>query len=231
MRIAAGLAVRRAADGGLRRRPRARRSACVRGTGTRDGFFYRSWKEHAGSACMTLGADGSYSLAYDLGDGNLVAGLGWAHRLPRPPDRLSRRGVRAWDQQLPRAVRLVDRSAGRILRRRQLGQRGFTPPGEGALVLGTVETDGGTYEIYRTTRVDGPSIRGTATFDQFWSVRTVRRPHGRRPDDHLANHVEAFAPPRHGAGHDELPGHGHRRLRQHRALEAWRCGRSSPVAF
>jgi endo-1,4-beta-xylanase len=54
----------------------------------------------------------------------------------------------------------------------------FTPPGEDAAVLGTVDSDGGSYRLYRTQRVEKPSIRGTQTFYQYWSVRTERRPQG-----------------------------------------------------
>ena len=49
----------------------------------------------------------------------------------------------------------------------------WRPPGSEAIA--TVEIGDSTYDVYVTERVNQPSIDGTATFKQYWSVRKGKR--------------------------------------------------------
>ena len=52
----------------------------------------------------------------------------------------------------------------------------WRPPGGQS--RGTINVDDGTYDIYVTDRINQPSIDGTSTFKQFWSVRTQKKTQG-----------------------------------------------------
>jgi endo-1,4-beta-xylanase len=55
---------------------------------------------------------------------------------------------------------------------------GTYDPSSAATVKGSVTADGSTYKILQTTRTNQPSIDGTATFQQYWSVRAGKRSSG-----------------------------------------------------
>ena len=166
--------------------------ACVRGTGIHDGYFYTSWRD-SDPACMTLGEAGNYRVTWDLAAvrGNIVVGKGWK---TGSTTRTVGYRAAAFEPGANGYLTLYGWTTDPLIEYYVVDSWGaeFTPPGENAAVLGTVESDGGTYRIYRTQRVEKPSIRGTQTFYQHWSVRAGRRPQGVDNTITFANHVAAW---------------------------------------
>ncbi|UZP42861.1 hypothetical protein NXS19_010677 [Fusarium pseudograminearum] len=62
-------------------------------------------------------------------------------------------------------------------------------PGSQAQHRGTVYTDGDTYDLYMSTRVQQPSIDGVQTFNQYWSIRRNKRTSG---SVNMQNHFNAW---------------------------------------
>jgi len=171
--------------------PAGAQQVCSNGTGNQGGYFWTFFRD-TGSGCMTLGEAGNYSVNWSLGSsGNLVVGKGWQ---TGSTSRVVGYNAGGFNPGTNGYLTLYGWSTNPLVEYYVVDNWGsnFTPPGSGVQSLGTVNTDGGSYRIYRTQRVNQPSIVGTATFYQYWSVRTARRAVWTNNVITFGNHVSAW---------------------------------------
>jgi endo-1,4-beta-xylanase len=154
-------------------------------TGTSGGYYYSFWTDGAGSVTYTNGNGGQYSVTWSGNQGNFVGGKGWNPGASRAisytadyrPNGNSYLSVYGWTRNPLIEYYIVE-------------SFGTYNPSTGATLLGSVTSDGSSYNLYRTQRVNQPSIDGTATFYQYWSVRANHRTSGTVT---VGNHFSAWS--------------------------------------
>ncbi|HTP29747.1 MAG TPA: glycoside hydrolase family 11 protein [Anaeromyxobacteraceae bacterium] len=153
-------------------------------TGTDGGYFYSFWTNGNGSVRMTLDGSNGYSVQWSNA-GDFTCGKGWrvgsGHTISYSGSYSNSGGgafgVYGWTTN-PLVEYYIVEGWGR-----------GGSPAQGAHV-GTVTSDGATYDIYKHQQVDQPSIQGTATFWQYISVRQSQRTSGTIT---VQNHFNAWA--------------------------------------
>ncbi|KAF4447141.1 endo-1,4-beta-xylanase [Fusarium austroafricanum] len=149
-----------------------KRAGTPNSSGTNNGFYYSWWSDGGADATYTNGEGGSYSMEWKDG-GNVVGGKGWSPGKARTisykgeykPNGNSYLSVYGWTRS-PLVEYYIVESFGTY------------NPSSGAQKKGSFEADGSTYDIFETTRTNAPSIDGTKTFQQYWSVRQQHRSSG-----------------------------------------------------
>jgi endo-1,4-beta-xylanase len=167
----------------------AAQTICSSKTDYNGGYYYSFWTDGGGSACMTMGSGGNYSMSWS-NVGNFVGGKGWS---TGASNRVIGYNAGAWSPSGNAYLCLYGWTTNPLVEYYVVDSWGsWRPPG--ATSMGTVYSDGGTYNLYRTLRVNAPSIEGNnKTFYQYWSVRTSKRPTGSNVSITFSNHVNAWA--------------------------------------
>lgn len=139
--------------------------------GTVDGYDYELWKDH-GTTDMTLTGGGTFTCNWsDINNALFRIGkkfdctqtweeigtITFDYGADYCPVGNSYLCIYGWTRE-PLVEFYVVQSWGN-----------WRPPG--AAAIATVEIGAATYDIYETQRVNQPSIDGTQTFQQYWSVR------------------------------------------------------------
>lgn len=154
------------------------------------GYTYELWGEGPGKGCMTVfGKDATFSATW-TGVEDLLARAGRSFDKTKKhaqigtitaefaetktgSDGLVYIGIYGWTDQPLREFYILDDWG-------EIKPAGTASDGTPRDFVGTITVDGGTYDVWKKTRMNKPAITGdNMTFDQYFSIRQTARQCGR----------------------------------------------------
>ncbi|CBX97200.1 hypothetical protein LEMA_P103310.1 [Plenodomus lingam JN3] len=137
----------------------------------RQGGYYSFWSEGAGSFQCNQQGGGKYTCKWSgQPGGGFVAGTGF-----KPGGSRTVKYSGTYDAKGPGYLALYGWTQNPLIEYYIIESYDILAPGEPWTKKGNFTFEEGTYELYTSQRVNKPSIEGTRTFTQFWSVRTEKR--------------------------------------------------------
>lgn len=135
----------------------------------RQGWYWSNWSEGGINVRCTNGNGGTYSTQWS-GTGGFVCGKGWSLGSGRVVNYTG-----TYEPTGPGYLAVYGWTQNPLIEYYVIESHGDLAPNEPWTSKGNFSTAEGSYEIFSSTRVNKPSIEGTRTFQQFWSVRTEKR--------------------------------------------------------
>ncbi len=145
-------------------------------TGTHNGFFYSFWKD-SGDASFGLQAGGRYTSQWTNSTNNWVGGKGWKPGGAKVVNYSGSFNVTSQDNSY---LALYGWTRSPLIEYYVIESYGSYNPAScsGGTDYGNFQSDGATYNVRRCLRTQQPSIDGTQTFYQYFSVRNPKKGFG-----------------------------------------------------
>nr|AGK45631.1 glycoside hydrolase family 11 protein [Phaedon cochleariae] len=163
------------------------------GVGFNNGYYYSFWKD-SGDATFTLNAGGRYASNWTTRTNNWVGGKGWN------PGSSSRTvhysGYFGINANANSYLSLYGWTTNPLIEYYVVESYGSYNPAScaGGTDEGSFNSGGATYQVRKCRRTNQPSIIGTQSFDQYFSVRTPKLGFGQVSGSvNFADHVRYWA--------------------------------------